>query len=132
MMEIGLGMVFILAFIGILNYVNTIVGNIRSREVEISVMESIGMTGTQVKKMLITEGLLFAGGSLFLTASAGTAVTYFLYQSMNYRDIPFKIPLLPMLGATAAILLVCTVIPVVSYGKLEKRGTVVERIRGFE
>ena len=95
-------------------------------------MESIGMTGTQVKKMLITEGLLFAGGSLFLTASAGTAVTYFLYQSMNYRDIPFKIPLLPMLGATAAILLVCTVIPVVSYGKLEKRGAVVERIRGFE
>ncbi len=132
MIEIGLGMVFILAFIGILNYVNTIVGNIRSREVEISVMESIGMTGTQVKKMLITEGLLFAGGSLFLTASAGTAVTYFLYQSMNYRDIPFKIPLLPMLGATAAILLVCTVIPVVSYGKLEKRGAVVERIRGFE
>jgi len=51
---------------------------------------------------------------------------------MNYRDIPFKIPLLPMLGATAAILLVCTVIPVVSYGKLEKRGAVVERIRGFE
>lgn len=132
MMEIGLGMVFILAFIGILNYVNTIVGNIRSREVEISVMESIGMTGTQVKKMLITEGLLFAGGSLLITASAGLAATYFLYQSMNYRCIPFQIPLLPMLGASAAILLVCTMIPVLSYEKLEKRGSVVERIRGFE
>ena len=132
MMEIGLGMVFLLAFIGILNYINTMVGNIRSREVEISVMESIGMTGKQVKKMLIMEGLLFAGGSLFITSTAGLAATYFLYQSMNYRDIPFQIPLLPVLGVSAAILLICSIIPVISYGKLAKRGSVVERIRGFE
>lgn len=132
MMEVGIGIVLILAFIGIMNYVNTLVGNIRSREVEISVMESIGMTGKQVREMLVLEGLLFAGGSLCVTWTVGLAVTYYLYQSMNYREIPFQIPVLPVAGAMVFVLLVCVAVPLVSYWSMEKKGTVVERIRGVE
>lgn len=132
MMEVGMGIVLILAFIGIMNYVNTLVGNIRSREVEISVMESIGMTGKQVRRMLVLEGLLFAGGSLCVTWTAGLGITYYLYQSMNYRDIPFQIPVLPVAGAMVFVLLVCAAVPLVSYWSMEKKGTVVERIRGVE
>lgn len=132
MMEVGIGIVLILAFIGIMNYVNTLVGNIRSREVEISVMESIGMTGKQVRGMLVLEGLLFAGCSLFVTWTVGLAATYYLYQSMNYREIPFQIPALPVAGAMLFVLLVCVAVPLVSYRSMEKKGTVVERIRGVE
>lgn len=132
MMEVGLGIVLILALIGILNYVNTLVGNIRSREMEISVMESIGMGAKQVRRMLVLEGLLFAGGSLFVTWTAGLAVTYVLYQSMNYRKIPFEVPVLPMAGAMAFVVLVCAAVPLAAYRSMEKKGTVVERLRGID
>lgn len=129
MMEVGIGIALILAFIGILNYINTIVGNIQTREVEISVMESIGMTGKQVRKMLMIEGILFAAGSLCITGTLGVAVTYVLYQSLNYRQISFAVPVLPVLGAAALVVLVCVVIPLFSYRKLEKKGSIVERSR---
>lgn len=91
MMGVGIGVVLILALIGILNYVNTMTGNIQSRQTELAILESVGMTEKQMRRMLIIEGLLFAGISLFLTATIGTAVTYYLYQSMNYRGVPFVI-----------------------------------------
>ncbi|MCI9212827.1 MAG: ABC transporter permease [Ruminococcus sp.] len=132
MMEVGLGMVLILALIGILNYVNTLVGNIRSREMEISVMESIGMSRRQVRRMLVMEGLLFAGGSLCVTWTAGLAATYMLYQSMNYRKVPFAVPAAPMAAASVLVLAVCAAVPLMAYRSMEKKGTVVERLRGAE
>lgn len=132
MMEIGLGIVLILAFIGIMNYINTSVGNIQSRQVEISVMESIGMTGRQVKQMLIAEGILLAAGAFLLTGTVGLGVTYFLYESMNYRGVPFEVPALPMLAACVVLVAVCVSVPLIAYRRLEKNGSLVERIRGFE
>ena len=96
MMGVGIGVVLILALIGILNYVNTMTGNIQSRQTELAILESVGMTEKQMRRMLMIEGLLFAGISLFLTATIGTAVTYYLYQSMNYRGVPFMIPIFPV------------------------------------
>ncbi len=132
MMEVGLGIVLILALIGILNYVNTLVGNIQSREMEITVMESIGMSAKQVRRLLVLEGLLFAGGSLCVTWTAGLAATYALYQSMNYRKVPFAVPAAPMAAASALVLAVCAAVPLMAYRSMEKKGTVVERLRGVE
>lgn len=129
MMEIGIGIVLILAFIGIMNYVNTYVGNIQNRQREISIMESIGMTSRQVQKMLLLEGLMFAGGALLLTMTAGLGITYGLYQSMNYRGVAFVFPLLPVVGAAVLTLIVCITVPVVVHRQMEKRGSLVERIR---
>ena len=66
MMEIGFGIVLILGIIGVMNYINTSVGNMQSRQKEISIMESVGMTERQVKKMLVWEGIFYTGGVLFL------------------------------------------------------------------
>ncbi|SHK69207.1 ABC transporter permease [Hespellia stercorisuis] len=53
MMGVGIGIILVLSFIGIMNYINTVYGNIQSRQVEISIMESVGMSEKQVKEMLI-------------------------------------------------------------------------------
>lgn len=132
MIEVGIGIVFILALIGILNYMNTTMGSIQSRQVEISVMESIGMTEGQVKKMLILEGLLYAGGAFGLTLTAGLAVTYVVFQSMNYRGIPFEIPLLPIAAAAVCIVLICIIVPLTIFRNQRRSRSVIERIRGFE
>lgn len=92
-------------------------------------MESIGMTGRQVRKMLIIEGVMYAAGTLILTMTAGLGVTYYLYQSMNYRGVAFEFPVLPVAGAAVLILIVCVTVPVLAHRGMEKRGSLVERIR---
>ena len=44
MLEVGLGIVLILALIGLLNYVNTVTGNVQNRQMELAILESVGMT----------------------------------------------------------------------------------------
>ena len=92
MPQLGIGIVLILAFIGIMNYMNTFVVNVQSRMTELSVMESIGMTPKQLLGMLVREGVLNAGGAWLVTLTVGMGVTYLLYESMNYRGIAFSVP----------------------------------------
>lgn len=53
----------IIGFVGILNFLNTIMAGIITRKNEIAVLQAIGMTGKQVKEMLITEGMIYTAGS---------------------------------------------------------------------
>ena len=132
MPQLGIGIVLILAFIGIMNYMNTFVVNVQSRMMELSVMESIGMTPKQILGMLVREGVLYAGGAWLVTLTVGMGATYLLYESMNYRGIAFSVSILPLLFAVGISLLVCTMVPVLTWIILEKNGTVVERIKGVE
>ena len=132
MLGIGIGIALVLAFIGMMNYLNESVGNIQSRQVELAVMESIGMTGKQVRRLLIREGLLYAGASLAVALTVGLGVTYVLYQSMNYRGVPFAVPVLPIAAAALGIVVLCVIIPLAAYHGMERKGSIVERIRGFE
>ncbi|MDO4941215.1 MAG: ABC transporter permease [Lachnospiraceae bacterium] len=132
MLNIGVGITFVLALIGMMNYLNTSLGNIQNRQVELAIMESIGMTGKQVKSLLIRESLLYAAASLLLTLTFGLGITYILYQSMNYRNVPFAVPILPIAAAALAIMALCIVIPLSAYRAIEHSESIVERIRKFE
>lgn len=132
MPQVGIGIVLILAFIGIMNYMNTFVVNVQSRMTELSVMESIGMTPKQLLGMLVREGILYVGGAWLVTLTVGLGGTYLLYESMNYRGIAFSVPILPLLFTVGISVLVCTMIPVLTWIFLEKNGTVVERTKGVE
>ena len=130
MKEVGTGISLILALIGILNYVNTVTGNIQSRKTELAILESVGMTDRQRNRMLVTEGLFFAAGSLLITATVGLAVTYAVYQSMNYMQVPFMVPVWPVVGMAVFIAVVCAGIPVLAGAGMVRKGSVVERVRG--
>ena len=67
--------------------------------------------------------------ALFLTLTAGVAVTYAIYQTMNYMGAKFWFPIFPFLGATLVLLAVCITVPVLAYRRIEKSGSLVERIR---
>ena len=82
-------------------------------------------------RMLIREGLFYVCGAWAVTLTAGMGVTYFLYQSMNYRGVAFSIPLMPILLAVLVSFLTGVSVPVFTWMVLEKSGTVVERIRGI-
>lgn len=132
MMEIGMGIVLILAFIGVMNYINTSIGNMQNRQAEISVMESIGMTAKQVKKMLAMEGMIYAGGAWLLTLTAGTGLAYWIYRSMSYGGTDFEVPVPVVLAAVAVTAAVCVCVPVFVYSRFEKRNAVAGRVKGIE
>ena len=129
MAEIGFGIVAILAVIGIMNYINTSVGNVQSRRKEISIMESVGMSEHQVRKMLVWEGIFYTGGVMLLTLTAGLGITYAIYQSVNYMGAAFWFPMVPFFIACILLLTVCIAVPLLAYKQMEKSGSLVERIR---
>lgn len=129
MAEIGFGIVAILAVIGIMNYINTSVGNIQSRRKEISIMESVGMSEHQVRKMLVWEGIFYTGGVILLTLTAGLGITYAIYQSVNYMGAAFWFPMVPFFITCILLLTICIAVPLLAYKQMEKSGSLVERIR---
>lgn len=131
MFEIGTVMALLLLSVGMLNYINTIAGSMQNRKLTFSIMESVGMSESQMIKMLICEGLLYAFGSVFLTLTIGTGITYFVFESMNYMEIPFSVPVFPVFCSILLVLLICILIPVVSYKKLVGNRSVVERLREY-
>lgn len=87
------------------------------------------MTDRQRNRILVTEGLLYAAGSLLLTATLGLGITYLVYQSMNYMMVPFAVPFWPAAGMTAFLILVCILIPLAAGKYMTGKGSVMERVR---
>lgn len=132
MSGVGIGITFIFALIGIMNYINTIASGIQNRKVTLAVMESIGMSRKQTDKMLILEGMFYAGISWCITATFGFFLTYFIYQSVNYQGIPFSLPLPSVVGMTLLLFGLCMIVPPAAYRAITGKESIVERIHGFE
>lgn len=131
-MEIGTIIACLLLFVGVLNYVNTIASGIQNRKLTFSVMESLGMSRKQIYRLLIREGVLYWTFSVLITLTAGTAITYVCFQSMNYMEISFQVPVLPFISAMILVLLICTLAPLLSYKKLAENRSIAERLRYYE
>ena len=130
--ETGAAIALLLLVVGMLNYVNTMAASIQSRRLSLSIMESLGMTPRQIHRQLVCEGLLIAFGVLILTASFGLGLTFLSFQAMNHMDVPFVVPLLPVLGATLLMVLLCACVPLVCYRRLGDGDTLIERLRMSE
>lgn len=131
MMEIGTVLSLLLLFVGTLNYINTIVCNIQNRKLTFATMESIGMTEKQILKLLICEGLLYALFSILITATIGTLLTYIVFQAMNYADIAFTIPLIPILIAVLLIVIICVITPLIAYKRIIGKKSIIDRLREY-
>ena len=60
---LGGALSFIVGLVGVLNFFNAILTGILARKRELAVLQSIGMTGKQLKTMLVYEGLFYALGA---------------------------------------------------------------------
>lgn len=130
--ETGAAIALLLLFVGMLNYVGTMAASVQSRRLSFSIMESLGMTPRAAHRQLLCEGLLIALGVLALTATLGLAVTFVAFQAMNHTGVPFTLPIGPILGAAALVILLCAVVPLVCYNRLADEGALVARLRMSE
>lgn len=132
MFEIGTVISLLLLFVGMLNYTNTITSSIQNRKLTFSVMESVGMSRKQIRKLLIRESLLYTFGSIVIMLTVGIGITYVVFQSMNYMKIQFTIPFLPLVCAILLIGAICVITPLISYKKIIGNSSIIERLREYE
>ena len=130
---IGISLSAVIALIGILNFINSMATGIIARKREFAVLASIGMTGGQVRRLLLEEGLyyvLFSGLFGILLGSLGAwgvlsvlnqVIMFFQYR---YNGDAFLI-MLPV------FVLLALLVPEVAYKRM-CRESIVERLRDTE
>ena len=119
----------VIALVGVLNFVNSMVTAIVSRKREFAVIQSVGMTKKQLCRMLVNEGLFYA--VLTLAASyllSSLAVGVVVRAMVEGGFTTFRFTLLPLAGCTPILLLFAILIPYLCFRNLEKH-SIVERLR---
>ena len=127
---LGTGLSVILLLVGVMNFVNTMVVNVNTRRYELAVLESIGMTKRQIKRMLFMEGFYYWGVSLSLAVTIGTAIfilLYMIFSKVAYYAV-FSYPFIPLVLVSGLVLLICLIVPIWVY-KTDVNLPVVERLR---
>ncbi len=124
---------FIMGLVGVLNFVNAVLTGILTRRMELAILQSIGMTGKQLKTMLVIEGLLYALGSITLAlifsltvgplaASVLEKMFWFFSYHPTFMSILIIAPIFALVGC---------VVPLLVYRSVSKL-TIVERLRESE
>ena len=90
---------FIIGFIGILNFANTILTSIFTRRRELAILQSIGMTNKQIRTMLCMEGCNYTFISGIVSLPICFIVAYMLIRPIceNIWFLDFKMNLWPLL-----------------------------------
>ena len=130
---LGTGLSVILLLVGVMNFVNTMVVNVSTRRYELAILESVGMTKRQIKRMLIMEGCCYWGVSFSLVVTIGTAIYIMLYMifSKVASYAVFSYPLIPFVLVSGLVLLICFIVPIWAY-KADIKLPVVERLGSSE
>ncbi|WP_059051114.1 ABC transporter permease [Paenibacillus senegalimassiliensis] len=130
---VGYGLSLIIALIGILNFINTVITGMLSRRNEFAILESIGMTRKQLKRMLMFEGLYSVAMTGLVTGTAGLALTYAVAKgiSSNLAFMEFRMNQLPMLGVLPMLAALALIVTLAAYRNMS-RSTMVERLRETE
>ncbi|MDD5949617.1 MAG: FtsX-like permease family protein [Lachnospiraceae bacterium] len=130
---LGAGISIVLILIGILNFVNVMLTGVFTRRGELAVMESVGMTKGQIKRMLTYEGVYYGVITCGLVLTVGNAIIYLIANmAQNMADYAvFHYPAAWMSVLAFLILVICMFVPVVVYHLLS-RESVTERLRMAE
>lgn len=120
----------ILAVIGVLNLINAMITSILSRKQEFAMMQAVGMTGKQLKQMLMMEGIWYGVWTLFITATLGNVISYGLIYMIgrNMAFFEWSFHILPLLVSIPVIGIISVVLPIICYHTLCRR-SIIERLR---
>lgn len=122
---------FVIVF-GLLNMINMLVNSAIVRKREFALLQAVGMTNTQLRKMLYREGMSVSVKAAVIAAVGGVLtgrlLCYLAYEVMAFKFIIFTIRIWPVCLFAAALIGVQTL---VSYAicKMVAKDTLTERLR---
>ena len=131
----GYAIMLVLAIVGIMNLINTTIDSILSRKKERGVMQAIGMSNQQMKKMLRTEGFVYAGGIILLAGGLGSILGYLVYlYAESHSLMQIKVYQYPLIQVLLMIFLVVIVQLILTYATttIVNKETVIKRIQASE
>ncbi len=130
---IGTSASLVVALVGVLNFINAMVTGIRAKRRELAVLGSIGMTGRQIKEMLILEGCAYGIFAISLSLLLSLLMQSLVLGQLEHLLWFFTAKWIwtPIWGMLVVFLILGALIPVLSYRTVERQ-SVVERLREVE
>lgn len=127
---VGTSVSIIFMLIGILNFVNTIAVSVTVRTHELALLESVGMTTKQVKKMLSLEGLFYFIIPFGFVLTLGNGLLYLIYEGLKENDLlsVFSYPTAIMMAVAILLFVICIYLPIFIYN-LSLKGSIIKRLK---
>ena len=130
---LGGALSFIVGLVGVLNFFNAILTGITVRKREFAVLQSIGMTGKQLKTMLVYEGLLDALGAVVISLVLAVVLSPLAFRAVGnlFWFFTYRFTISPILIVAPIFALLGILVPLAVYRSVAK-STIVERLREAE
>ncbi len=127
---IGGCLVAVLAFIGIMNFFNTMATSVLSRKKELALLEAVGMTKRQISKMLVAEGCIYLVGAeilaiLIVCLGAEKILSHTVGMAFFFQ---MHLTIVPCIAVIPILVMIAWGVPKYQFRKLSQE-SVVERIR---
>lgn len=124
---------FIIGLVGILNFFNAILTGILTRKREFAMLQSVGMTGRQLKQMLVYEGLCYSLGAALLSLAIALLMGPLVGSAVEnlFWFFSYRFTILPIFLLLPVFVLLGSLVPLVIYRSVAKL-TIVERLRETE
>ncbi len=126
---IGIAMSIVIAFVGMLNFINAVFTGIISRKREFAMLQSIGMTKGQLRGVVVCEGVCYVMVAGMISLVVGSLLAYAVLHALNnvIMFFEYRFQILPFLVMFPILLAIAAVAPAVSFHQICKE-SVVERL----
>lgn len=125
----GNGAAVLLIVVGLINFINVMLTGVVARKNEFAVMESIGTSRKQIKKILTLEGGIYALVTTVLIMTLGNAFLLLVADAVPHMAdyAKFEYPFALVICLIFAIFIICLSVPAIVYRAVSKE-TVIERL----
>lgn len=119
----------VIALIGILNFLNSMITSVITRKRELAMLQSIGLTDSQLKKMLIVEGMSYIGLAMGVSIVIGSLISVAFVRALNRIVACFEYHFVysPYLWMLPFFLIIAYVVPCFAYRNVQKN-SLIERL----
>lgn len=127
---VGGALSLLIGLIGVLNFINSILTSIITRRREFAMLQSIGMTRTQLLTMLMTEGLYYSLTSGLVSLVLAVLLSLLVVQNLTKElwFFAYHFTILPLLLVIPLLAAIGILLPAAILRSVEKQ-SIVERIR---
>ncbi len=123
------GFITVIVLISVTNIFNTITTNMNIRAREFAMLKSVGMTKKEFARMVRLESIMCGGKSLIIGIPIGIILSlFFHYAAGTQLELPYKVPVIPILVTIIAVFIVVGFTMKYSMSKINKQN-IIETIR---
>lgn len=124
------GFMIVIALIGITNIFNTITTNMNLRQREFAMLQSIGMTQHEFKRMIRLESIFYCAKALIIGIPIGCILSYIIFKALMSGDLVIRhsLPIGAIIISIIAVVVLISTIMRYSIRKINKQN-IIDTIR---